>query len=109
MKNLWNDEAGFIISAELVLIATILVIGMIAGLASARDAAITELADLGGAIGSANQSFVFGGAVGHNSNTAGSGFADLLDFCDTTSDTSNGGNSRCLSIGTTGTAEGAAS
>ena len=28
MKMLWNDEAGFIISAELVLVATLLVIGL---------------------------------------------------------------------------------
>ena len=55
MKNLWNDEAGFIVSAELVLVATILVIGMITGLTSVRDAVITELADVGGAIGAVNR------------------------------------------------------
>ena len=32
LKRLWNDEGGAIISAELVLVATILVIGMIVGL-----------------------------------------------------------------------------
>ena len=32
LKKLWNDEVGVILSAELVLIATILVIGMIVGL-----------------------------------------------------------------------------
>jgi len=106
MKKLWNDEVGFIVSAELVLVATILVIGMITGLASVRDAVITELADVGGAISVVNQSFTFGGASAHSSTTAGSSFADFRDFCD-------GGdgvqNSRCLSITTTGTAESAAS
>ena len=65
MKQFWNDEAGFIVSAELVLVATILVIGMISGLTSVRDAVITELADVGGAIGSINQSFTYGGASAH--------------------------------------------
>ena len=32
LKTLWNDECGVILSAELVLIATILVLGMIVGL-----------------------------------------------------------------------------
>ena len=110
MKNLWNDEAGFIVSAELVLVATILVIGMITGLTSVRDAVITELADVGGAIGAINQSYNFGGASAHCATTAGSTFTDFRDFCD-------GGdgvqNSRCLSVcreaGNAPTAEGAAS
>ena len=97
MKNLWNDEAGFIVSAELVLVATILVIGMITGLTSVRDAVITELADVGGAIGAINQSYTYGGASAHCATTAGSQFTDFLDFCDTTNDPQQQ-NSRCLSI-----------
>src|SRR5262245_33287117 len=97
MKKLWNDEAGFIVSAELVLVATILVIGMITGLTSVRDAVITELADVGGAIGSINQSFAYGGASAHCANTAGSAFVDLLDFCDTNT-AGQESNSRCLSV-----------
>ena len=102
MKQLWNDEAGFIIPAELVLIATILVIGMITGLTSVRDAVITELADVGAAIGSINQSYTYGGAVAHCGSTAGSLFTDQTDFCDL------GGSScesRCLVICGTGTPE----
>jgi len=102
IRNLWKDEEGFVISAELVLIATILVIGMIAGLTSLRDAALTELADVGAAIGNANQSFVFGGAVTASSNTVGSLFTDQTDFCDLSG---SSGESRCLTICGTGTAE----
>jgi Flp pilus assembly pilin Flp len=107
MKNLWNDEAGFIVSAELVLVATILVIGMITGLTSVRDAVITELADVGGAIGAINQSYTYGGASAHCSTTAGSQFTDFLDFCDANT-TVGESNSRCLSICGAGTPEGAA-
>ena len=107
---LWNDEAGFIISAELVLIATILVLGLIAGLASTRDAVITELADVGGAFGNLTQTFTFGGAAAHCSTAPGSAFVDSIDFGDASG--TAGTNSRCLvvCVGVGGTsAEGTAS
>jgi hypothetical protein len=97
LRKLWNDEAGFIVSAELVLVATILVIGMIVGLASLRDAVVTELADVGHAVANINQSYSYNGVNGHSSTTAGSLFVDFRDFCDTF-----GGNlgqsSRCTSF-----------
>ena len=107
-KKFWNDEDGFIVSAELVLIATILVIGMITGLTSVRDAVITELADVGGAIGAINQSYTYGGASAHGSSTNGSVFSDLLDFCDANT-TAGESNSRCLSVCPGATPEGTAS
>src|SRR5262245_31375945 len=61
LTKLWNDEAGFIISAELVLVATILVIGCIVGLSEVQHAVVSELNDVGDAIGSINQSFCFSG------------------------------------------------
>jgi len=114
MKKLWNDEVGAIISAELVLVMTIVGIGMITGLSSLRDGVIEELADVGAAIGSMDQSYTVGGALAHSSATNGSGFADAPDFCDNSA-TGNGGltNSRCLVItgasATTGTDSGSGS
>jgi Flp pilus assembly pilin Flp len=101
-KQLWNDEAGFIVSAELVLVATILVIGMITGLTSVRDAVITELADVGQAISTINQSYSYGGAVAHCGSTAGSLFVDQTDFCDITGTSCI---SRCLVICAAGAGE----
>jgi hypothetical protein len=49
-RRLWADEAGFIISAELVLVATIVVIGMIVGLASLRNSIVQELIDASQAV-----------------------------------------------------------
>lgn len=67
LKQLWNDERGFVNSAELILIATLAVIGLIVGLATFRDAVIQELADTGAAVGQVNQSYsVF---VGDSVNT----------------------------------------
>ncbi|WP_437230792.1 Flp family type IVb pilin [Planctomicrobium sp. SH661] len=92
MKNvlnaLLNDEAGFIVSAELVLIATLLVIGLIVGLSEVQYAVAEELNDVADAIGSLNQSYYFSGFSACKpdgrikSSVAGSAFRDVLDSCD---------------------------
>lgn len=85
LQKLWRDEAGFIISSELILVATILVIGMIVGLASVRDSVVAELADVAEAIGAINQTYSFHGLQGHgNIVTVGSAFQDAPDFCEHT-------------------------
>ena len=81
-QQLWNDENGFVVSTELVLIATVLVLGMIVGLTTLRDQVIAELADVAAAFSNSNQSYSFSGITGHSSSTAGSIFSDGLDFCD---------------------------
>ena len=81
-RNLWADDAGFIVSAELVLVATILVIGLIVGLTSLRNQIVQELVDVGQAIGSVSQSFAFAGVAKHGvAWTDGSGYDDKRDFC----------------------------
>ncbi|WP_437204835.1 hypothetical protein [Planctomicrobium sp. SH664] len=88
LNALWNDEAGFVVSAELVLVATIVVIGMIVGLSEVQHAVVAELNDVADAIGAVNQSYFFSGfrAVkkgGHaKSMTVGSAFTDVQDDCD---------------------------
>ena len=82
IQRFWNDDAGFIISTELALIATILVIGLIVGITSIRDQVVQELADIGGMISQLNQSYSFSAITGHHSSTAGSFGVDLVDSCD---------------------------
>lgn len=84
LRRIWKDEAGFVVSTELVLIATILVIGMVVGLATVRNSVVQELGDVAKAIGNINQSFSYTGVSGRetSSYSAGSDFADLTDFCD---------------------------
>jgi len=79
---LLNDEAGFIVSAELVMIATILVLGMVVGLAEVANGINQELEDVGSAFGRINQTFSVRGFYGHKGFIAGSFFGDELDFCD---------------------------
>jgi len=85
-NRLWNDEAGFIVSAELVLVATVAVIGLLVGLAAVRDGVVSELSDVAGAIQDVNQSYSMDGVVGHNANTAGFNFIDGTDECDSDDD-----------------------
>ena len=44
-RRLWTDEGGMILSSEVVLVGTILVIGAIAGLTSVQYAVTNELND----------------------------------------------------------------
>ncbi len=88
-QHLLRDEAGFIVSAELVLVATILVIGLIVGLSEVQHAVVSELNDVADAIGSLNQSYAFTGfssrktqGGGLKAFTNGSFFIDVGDECD---------------------------
>jgi Flp pilus assembly pilin Flp len=60
-RSLYRDDAGFIVSAELVLVATILVIGLVVGLSAVSAGVNSELQDVGSAFGSVNQSYSFSG------------------------------------------------
>ena len=94
VRQLLNDEAGFIVSAELVLVATILVIGLIVGLSEVQHAVVQELNDVADAIGQLNQGYAYtgfsaekttglGGVPGlAKSFTFGSIFIDTTDDCD---------------------------
>lgn len=86
LRELWKDESGALITMELVLVATILLIGAIgaiAGLTSLRDAVVTELADLGASISMLDQSYTIHGTTSFSAATAGTSFVDLPDFGDT--------------------------
>lgn len=87
LSKLADDEHGFIISAELVLVLTIAVLGMVVGLTAVRDAITNELNDLAHAFGAVNQSFRVNGlkkcCPDHiHAFVAGFGFRDTSDMCD---------------------------
>jgi hypothetical protein len=70
MKQQQKRQAGFIVSAELVLIATILVIGLIVGMVAIRDSMIAEMGDVAEAIGAIDQSYEFNGVTDTGTNAA---------------------------------------
>lgn len=82
LHRVWTDEAGFVVSAELVLVSSLLVVGLITGLTSLRNQVVQELADVGQAIGSLNQSYAFSGICKPCvAWTGGSFYLDKIDFC----------------------------
>ena len=89
-QRFWSDEVGAIVSAEVMLAATILVLGVIVGLKSVRDSVATELADVGQAFSNVNQSYCYSGTSGHAASSGGGHYEDKADFCD-----NNGNNSHC--------------
>jgi hypothetical protein len=88
MRQLLNDEAGFIVSAELILVATLLVIGLIVGLAEVQHSIVSELNDVADAIGSLNQGFFVSGFRSLKEDGSvkalsfGAFFLDQVDACD---------------------------
>ncbi len=81
-NTLWNDDAGFIVSAELVLVATIGVISLVVGLSEVAFNVNQELEDVGSAFGSINQTYMYKGATGAKGKSTGSVFWDFRDDCD---------------------------
>ena len=82
ISKLWLDDAGFIASTELVLVATLLVIGVTVGHTTLRDAVVAELADTAEALQTPNQSYSYSNATGHSSSISGTFFTDEFDFCE---------------------------
>ena len=79
---LFRDEAGFIVSAELILISTIVVIGLVVGLAEVSLNVTNELEDVGAATGQMQQGYYVAGTTGHRAVVVGSFFEDNVDLCD---------------------------
>jgi hypothetical protein len=98
VSRLWSEQDGAIVSAEIMLVATILVIGVIVGLKSVRDSVVTELADVAQAIANVDQSYSYSATSGHHAFTAGGAFHDRSDFCDTVNDNTDINNSKCVLI-----------
>jgi hypothetical protein len=62
--DLLEDEAGFLLSAELVVVATVLVLGMTTALVAVRDSVTAELTDVANSIRSLDQSYYYSGIRG---------------------------------------------
>jgi hypothetical protein len=87
LKRLWCEDEG-VLTLEWILLTTLVVIGVISGLAAVRDALMHELAGVVGAIMAIDQSYSLstpiaisvGGGVGCSPSVAGS----QMSFQDTT-------------------------
>lgn len=82
VSRFWNDQHGFIVSAELVLVGTIAVLSMVVGLSEVAININNELEDVGSAFGQLSQSYCYQGMSGCRGNINGGSFRDGCDFCD---------------------------
>lgn len=90
MRKLFNDENGFVVSAELVLVLTIGALAMVVGLTSVKDSITNELNDIADAFGTIDQSYNYRGLEASSdtgtkkahARAAGAGFNDRADDCD---------------------------
>lgn len=76
LQKLWNDDCGALIAAEYLFVATILVIGIIVGLVSVRNAVNNELAELANAYLALSQAYTIQGQLGCCSEVEGSATFD---------------------------------
>ncbi|MEA2162814.1 MAG: hypothetical protein QOK37_941 [Thermoanaerobaculia bacterium] len=76
-----KKQAGFIVSIELLLLASITVIGLIVGMTNVRDAVLAELSDVSESLGALDQSYNVSSVanLGGTAATAGSAFQDMSD------------------------------
>jgi hypothetical protein len=82
LRRLWRDKRGFLATTDLILLATIVVLGSIVGMATFRNQVVQEFGDMSMAVGSLNHSYSYGGdqntAKGYS--VAGSSFTDQPDY-----------------------------
>jgi hypothetical protein len=57
VKRLWNDDCGGIISSEYLLVASILGLGTVSGLAALRDAQVEEMREMGNSMRAVREHF----------------------------------------------------
>ena len=76
-SKLFRDETGIIVTAEIVIIATVGLLSLIAGWNAVSNPMAFELGDIANSVGSLDQSFSYRGlTAGAHANCNGGGFAD---------------------------------
>ena len=87
VHRMWNEDEG-VLSFEWVLLVTLLTIGIVSGVAGARDAIIDELGDVAQAMMALDQSYTIAFPlevvvhVATTSSASDSSFTDGLDYVD---------------------------
>src|SRR5947209_17983521 len=72
LLRVWRDDEGAVIATEYLFVVTILVIGLVVGLANLRTAINAELTELGNAILALSQGYTVNGTSGPGGGSDGS-------------------------------------
>lgn len=76
IRGIWADQSGSVVSAELVLVGTVVTAAAVTGLQTVASSLNDELRDVSQAIRKVDQSYSYRGMRGCFSQTAGSVFID---------------------------------
>jgi hypothetical protein len=88
IQQLWSDENGILLSAEAVVVGTVAVVGLTAGLSVVAKSVNEELQDMAYAIRSLDQSYSIPAQDGCGAHTAGSSYTQapvkksLAELCE---------------------------
>lgn len=88
MRTFIDDQSGFVLSSEFLIIATLVVCGTVVGMASIKDSLVLELHDVSEAVGAVSQSYNVVGiqkprdATHFHGRCSGFGYNDDQDLCD---------------------------
>ena len=88
LRTLFNDENGFVVSAEILVIFTLIFCAAVVGFAVIRDSLVHEMHDVSEAIGAVSQSYNVTGLRkarndgNYHARCSGFGFNDRADNCD---------------------------
>jgi hypothetical protein len=79
-----SDDSGFLLSSESVIVGTLLVLGLIVGVAEVRNAVVEELGDYSQAVAWLSQDFAYTSVSSANItsglSTSGSRFSDNFEL-----------------------------
>ncbi len=78
MVRLWNDDCGYILSAESAFLFTITVIGLVAGWTSLRNSVAAELVEVGHSIHALSQCYSISGLTSCGGGVCGQGVTDTF-------------------------------
>jgi len=98
LRQLWRDDRGAILSAELVLLMTLLVIGLVAGIKALNAAVAEELGDVAAAIGNLDQSYWYSGTKLDDGWMYGCAATEGSKFVDGPDDTEDGNGQNNVTV-----------
>ena len=75
LSSFWDDNSGFVVSTELIVLFSVMLAVFVVGFTSVRTAVVAELYEVGNAVFSVDQSYVYSGIQSSCIATSSSGSA----------------------------------
>jgi hypothetical protein len=99
-REFWQDTQGFVVTAEMIILVTVLVLGLFTGLNILQSAVVSELTDVSASLQSLDQSYSLPSfrslCVGANSEGAITASSEFVD--DSSADASDNSDGACAVV-----------